>query len=464
MPAIDGRVSGPVTGGRMPERTHWFGPELRRQRLAAGLTLDRLAALVHYSKGYLSKVETGQKSPTPELARWCDTALGAGGALAGLVPERAASPRRSPANHDGEVWSLRMHKDGSNRFESTAGRRAAAAGAGLDAAAVFAHDTGREAAPAFALDARGIRASADAGGTTLVEASRAMFSQFRRLGQTAGPALLLPALIAQTHTTEQLALRCGPRTRRELLVLSARFAEYTGWMAQESGDDEAALWWTDRAVALAEAGDDRHLAAYGLVRRALVSLLRGEVARAVDLAGQARNRDAPPRIRGLAAQHEAQGHALDGNYSASMHSLDRARELLALDGPDPAEPVIGASHVADVVSLYTGWCLYHLGRPQRAADYLARETACMPPHALRSRTRSGVRLALAHAASGQVEHACDLLRPLLGHAALVHSATIAADLRRTARILGRHPRNAAVRELSPDLTAALTATAPRTTR
>ncbi|WP_326796465.1 helix-turn-helix domain-containing protein [Streptomyces sp. NBC_01808] len=456
----------------MPERTYGFGPELRRRRLAAGLTLDRLAALVHYSKSHLSKVETGQKSPTPELARWCDTALGAGGALAALVPERAVSARRSPASHDGEVWTLRMHKDGSSRFESSAGQHTAAAGTGPDTAPVFALDTGGgarpdagrdRAGPGLALDEGGLRAAADAGGTTLIEASRAVFAQFRRLGQTAGPALLLPALIAQTHTTEQLALRSGPRTRGELLVLAARFAEYTGWMAQESGNDEAALWWTDRAVELAEAGDDRHLAAYGLVRRALVSLLRGDVAHAVGLAEHARDGDAPPRIRGLAAQHEAQGHALDGNYSASMYSLDRARELLALDRPDPEEPVIGASHVPDVVSLYTGWCLYHLGRPQRAADYFARETDRMPLHALRSRTRSGVRLALAHAASGQVEHACHLLRPLLGHAALVHSATIGADLRRTARILGRHPRNAAVRDLSPDLTAALTATAPRTT-
>ncbi|MEO3841165.1 helix-turn-helix transcriptional regulator [Streptomyces sp. B22F1] len=455
----------------MPEPTYGFGPELRRRRLAAGLTLDRLAALVHYSKSHLSKVETGQKSPTPELARWCDTALSAGGTLAALVPERAAPARRSPASHDGEVWTLRMHKDGASRFESTAAQHTAAAGTGPGTAPVFAldtggsarPDTGRDAGDGLALGAGGLRAAADAGGTTLIEASRAVFAQFRRLGQAADPVLLLPALIAQTHTTEQLALRSGPRSRRELLVLAARFAEYTGWMAQESGNDEAALWWTDRAVELAEAGDDRTLAAYGLVRRALVSLLRGDVAHAVGLAGHARDGDAPPRIRGLAAQHEAQGHALDGNYCASMHSLDRARELLALDRPDPGEPVIGASHVPDVVSLYTGWCLYHLGRPQRAADYLARETDRMPLHALRSRTRSGVRLALAHAASGQVEHACDLLRPLLAHTALVHSATIGADLRRTARILGRHPRNAAVRDLSPDLTAALTATAPRTT-
>ncbi|NBH03695.1 helix-turn-helix transcriptional regulator, partial [Amycolatopsis sp. SID8362] len=36
-----------------------FGAELRRLRHAAGLSLTELADRVHYSKGYLSKVETG---------------------------------------------------------------------------------------------------------------------------------------------------------------------------------------------------------------------------------------------------------------------------------------------------------------------------------------------------------------------------------------------------------------------
>ncbi len=31
-------------------------------------------------------------------------------------------------------------------------------------------------------------------------------------------------------------------------LLRARYAEYAGWMWQESGNDGAALWWTDKAV------------------------------------------------------------------------------------------------------------------------------------------------------------------------------------------------------------------------
>ncbi|MGC7101966.1 ATP-binding protein [Amycolatopsis lurida] len=63
-----------------------FGAELRRLRLEAGLSLTELAARVHYSKGYLSKVETGVAKPNRKLAGLCDTELGSGSTLAGLVP------------------------------------------------------------------------------------------------------------------------------------------------------------------------------------------------------------------------------------------------------------------------------------------------------------------------------------------------------------------------------------------
>ncbi|GHA39063.1 hypothetical protein GCM10010372_44060 [Streptomyces tauricus] len=47
-----------------------------------------------------------------------------------------------------------------------------------------------------------------------------------------------------------------------------------GWLVQETGDERAALWWTQRAVDLAAASGDQALADYALVRRALVTLHR----------------------------------------------------------------------------------------------------------------------------------------------------------------------------------------------
>lgn len=410
--------------------------------MAAGLSLQQLGQRVHYSKSQLSKVERELKRPTPDLARLCDTALDARGALARLVPVgRSQPPPPAPASDD-EVWLMQLRKDGSSSFQPVSRRDLIAVGA---ASAL----TVRAADPRVLPPVPG-------GAETLVEASRMLFDQFRRLGQVSGPAGVLPPLIAQTHSLEQFAVHSGPRTRRDLLLLASRYAEYAGWMAQECGDDTAAIWWTERAVQLAAAGQDTGLATYAQVRRSLISLYRGDATDAAQLAEHALRGAAPARVRGLAAQHLAQAKAIEGDHDACMRSLDNARGLLEQASADPDRPVLGASHVPDVVSMFTGWCLHDLGRPREAALLLDRETARIPEHAFRTRARYGVRRALAHAAAGEVDHACAIAAEVLPAVRLIHSSTVRADLRRLFRTLARHARHRSVRALVPDLTDALT--------
>lgn len=425
----------------MLEQSHDFGQELRRRRMAAQLSLEQLGQRVHYSKSQLSKVERGLKRPSPELARLCDAQLKADGALAELVPVECSRPPLPRPVHDDEVWLMQLGKDGSSSFRPVTRRDVIAAGA----TSVLTMRAG---------DPR-LQSSVDEGSETVVDASRLMFDQFRRFGQASGPASVLPSLIAQTHSLEQLALRTGPRTRRSLLILASRYAEYAGWMAQECGDDASALWWTERAVQLANAGQDTGLAMYAHVRGSLISLYRGDVAQAVQLSTRALESTAPSRVRGLAAQHLAQSRAVEGDYDSCMRSLDRARELLAQDGADADQPVLGASHVPDVVSMFTGWCLYDLGRPRQAAESLDVETRRIPEYALRTRARYGVRRALAHAGAGDIDQACAVAGDILLSIRLTRSATVSADLRRLSHTLRRHSRQASVRALAPELGSAL---------
>ena len=77
-----------------------FGAQLRQRREAAGLSLTKFAALTHFTKGYLSKIETGQARPNRTLAGICDRSLDAGGELLALVPEepdRSEGPAGLPA-------------------------------------------------------------------------------------------------------------------------------------------------------------------------------------------------------------------------------------------------------------------------------------------------------------------------------------------------------------------------------
>ncbi|MFF3271096.1 helix-turn-helix domain-containing protein [Streptomyces chrestomyceticus] len=441
----------------MYEQPNRFGQELRRLRSSAGLTLTRLAAEVHYSKGQLSKVERGLKSPSPALARLCDAALDAGGALSVLAPVRSAAARDRTAVADrngitgdsraddaadgvagSEVWSMSQEPTEAGSIRAVGRRQVMTAGAASFLGLGLAYPGTHTSLP-----------TPGNGDAALVEVSRTLFEQFRRLGQAAGPETVLPALTAQAHALHELAARAGSRTGGTLLALASRYAEYAGWMAQEAGDNQAALRWTDGAVKMASATGDETLAAYALVRRALITLYGDDAAQTVQLARQAQDGRLPPRIRGLAAQREAQGHALAGDYDACMHGLDRAREMFAKGSSESGAPVFGTTHVPDPAAMTTGWCLYDLGRPRKAAEVLGRELAGVPAHALRTRARYGMRQALAYAASGEVEHACALAAPLLSSVHHVTSATVATDVRRLARTLSRFPRNSAVQALAP---------------
>ncbi len=65
-----------------------FGTELRRLRTEAGWSLTDLAKRIHYTKGYLSKVENGVAPPNEALALLCDSELDTGGVLIAVVPRR----------------------------------------------------------------------------------------------------------------------------------------------------------------------------------------------------------------------------------------------------------------------------------------------------------------------------------------------------------------------------------------
>ncbi|WP_306820078.1 hypothetical protein [Streptomyces sp. DSM 40750] len=206
-----------------------------------------------------------------------------------------------------------------------------------------------------------------------------------------------------------------------------------------------------RSIDLAAASGDQALAGYALVRRALVTLYRDDAEQTIALARRAQGGTLPPRIRGLAAQREAQGHALAGDRHACQRALERARTLLARQDDGSEEPVIGTMHLPDSVGMVTGWCLVDLGRPREASEELDRQLALVGQEAVRTQVRYGVRRALAYASAGEIDHACALTTPLLDGVAAVRSATVTTDLRRLARVLARHSDHPSVRQLGPRL-------------
>jgi transcriptional regulator with XRE-family HTH domain len=63
-----------------------FGAELRRLRLARGVSQDQLAAMVLHSRGLVAAVELGERWPPRDLADRCDEVLHGCGVITRLWP------------------------------------------------------------------------------------------------------------------------------------------------------------------------------------------------------------------------------------------------------------------------------------------------------------------------------------------------------------------------------------------
>ncbi|MGY3680027.1 transcriptional regulator with XRE-family HTH domain [Streptomyces sp. TE33382] len=187
-----------------------FGPELRRLRQGAGLTLTEFSVALNYDKGHLSKVERGERSASPELARRCDAFLGANGELQRLAvrPETDSDTTETPAAPS--PWLV---------------ARRTVLSAGTGALVDFGLNLGSQVSPAP---------------DPLLASFRAQFDQLRELGQSTAPKVLLPLLETQTRmvaglaTTSPSATR-APRTPARIAVRRVRRLDGPGGRGQRRG-------------------------------------------------------------------------------------------------------------------------------------------------------------------------------------------------------------------------------------
>lgn len=438
-----------------------FGQVLRRHRRNKSLSLRQLAEHVHYSKGYLSKIETGTKQPSRDLARLCDGVLEADGELMALLP------RATPAA-----------AAGTTRGERSEGAQLGCVG---PRRACEMHRAEEVVSPLQGISAPALTVVAGDEDTVV------QLGEFLRLlqawGQNRPPAMTVPTLLVQVDLIAKLARAAGPAQRAPLLGMASRFADYTGWLVQEAGDDAAMTQWTQRSVNWAEAAGDEALAAHGDVRHANVAMYRDDAVSAIEFSRRAVHRldaagggnvVAQTRVRALALYRMAQGFALLGQRSRCLATIQEARHLAA-PGVDDARTheerygrgrvhAVGPWTVSDPGDLVEGWCLHDLGLVEQSIPLLQRHLARTPVTARRARARTIGRLALSHAAITDIPTASALAHTALDDAAHVDSATLRHDLRRLLVLLARRPADSWSEDLGVRLAHALTVTVPAVPR
>jgi len=345
-----------------------FGVELARLRTRRGWTVRELAWRASVSDGQICNLESGRRNPTPTIARACDTALDAGG----LLVELAETARRRPAPTP-------------------------------------------------------ITVEADA----LIAGYGRILAELKDLGRSTGPEFVDGSLRSIAQNLTDTATRPGVGHRDEIWLLASKFAEYTGWMAQEAGNPAEAMRWTDLAVRWGANGGDETMAAYAYVRRASIAELRGDAEAAIRLAGRAAlHPAATPLIRAHAARREAQGHASLGDHEACREAFERSRSHAQQD--DRRGTRWGPRIENGNPRLIEASCLIRLRRFEQAADLFAAELEHHPdvPSDSNSRTRFAIRHATALAGLDHLDHACHVVDEHLPTIRRLDSASIRAELGR----------------------------------
>ena len=405
-----------------------FGAELRRRRQLKGLSLAQFEKHVHYTKSYISKVETGAQTAQLSFARMCDAALNANGELIALASPTTHKDEPEDDDPNTGFWHMSLDPDGTGRFTPMPGP-APDLGVGLRLA------PGRQVVDPVAAVALFDR----------------RFQEARSMGQVVSATLALPTLIAETHTLRGLAAN-APEDSAGLWQTAARYAEYIGWMSQESGNDQQARWWTTQAVRMAERAGDEAWRPFALLRLADMTMYADDALQTIELTQRAQaDAAATPRVRGLAAQREAQGHAMLGDSESCLRALDRSAALLDEAARMSATPALGTWTTPDPMLMARGWCLSDLGRPADAAALLEAGIAGFVDGASRARAKCVVRAALAQAQADEIERACELVEWVAADLRQIDSATIRHDVRLLYRELRRRVSQPRVQELLPVL-------------
>ncbi|MGW2870471.1 hypothetical protein [Kitasatospora sp. NPDC001225] len=249
----------------------------------------------------------------------------------------------------------------------------------------------------------------------------------------------LDSVTRHLQLLDRLQQAIGGRDREELLTIGTRTAEFLGWLNQDLGDFDRALFWSDRAMEWAQEAGDDVMAAYVLFRKSNQATAQRNAQKAVSLARAAqRSVGATHRIRALAAQQEAQGHAMMGNPRFAQAKFDEAHEIAAAPDDSHADDALDLAYCTPTyIEMQRANCLIELGDPHTAVGMFEAELRVLPPV---YRNDQGVylsRLARAYAVSGEPEQAVAAADRALSIAVDTESARAMSELSTAGKALQR---------------------------
>lgn len=245
--------------------------------------------------------------------------------------------------------------------------------------------------------------SAQVDGPTLDWLDR-LLAEHRKAEDVIGSRPLVSIMRQQLHTV--MDLRAGARgaLADRVVRLASEHAQFLAWMAQDQDDAAAALAWYDRSHEWALEAGDADMASTTLNMKAHMAWSKGHAVRCVKLA-EASRWSAPGTsfgVRGMAAQMEARGHALNGDAEISRRLLDEAQTLIGAAAEHPEDqPPWMYFYDETWFTLQRGMAEMHLRSWPTAIEQLDKGLAALPDEYRRDKT--WYRACLSHALAGAGE-------------------------------------------------------------
>ncbi|MEU6767111.1 helix-turn-helix transcriptional regulator [Streptomyces sp. NPDC046853] len=276
---------------------------------------------------------------------------------------------------------------------------------------------------------------------------QSVFFQHTEAEPLVGPRFLVPAVQAQVPLIEELCKETSGALRDDAVRVGARYAEFLGWLHQDTGDSQAAMLWTNRALDYASELEDPALSSYVFQRRSNIAAEAGQAGYAIGLAKAAlkHERDLPSQVRAVALRARANSFALIGDADECARALDEARAL-ADQGPNEASlaPYCSVSYI----EMEAANCALQLRRPERAVRTLEASLTHWPAEQQRDRGLCLARLATAYAQLEDIEGAYNAASEAAAIAQATGSARILAELGRTQDLLAPWRKLVEIAELN----------------
>ncbi len=299
--------------------------QLRAAREAAGLSLAGMAALTHYSKPYLSLVETGRRTVTVEIVERYEHVLGV-----------AIGTPHDPVRVTHEWLIGEAPADQQLR----AGRRIGAA---------------------------------------LISALEARVVDLRHLDDTVGSVDLLPIILAELERAEHLASAAAYPNRlgTRLLTVVGELAQLAGWVASDAGHYQHAQRLYLSGVTAARANGDRVLGAQLLssLSYQIANIGRRDDALLIARSAVTGAPDATPVVRALLAERLAWAAARLNDTETTRRALDAADNAYAERSDGIAEPEWVYWLNRAEIDVMAARCHIELGTPDAAEPLLTRTLA-----------------------------------------------------------------------------------------